>query len=93
MLKVKYTSKFKKDYKLAKRQGKNPKKLEAAIIMLCNEEMLPESMHDHELVGNYHGHRECHLEPDWILIYRVDYDELVLTAVRTGSHAALFDYL
>ncbi len=90
MLKVKFTSKFKKDYKLVKRQGKDVKKLEAVILKLCNEEMLPEFMRDHELLGNYCGHRECHLEPDWLLIYRVNHDELTLTAARTGSHTELF---
>lgn len=91
MLRVKFTSRFKKDYKLIKRQGKSTDKLEAVILMLSNEEALPESMHDHELVGNYRGHRECHLEPDWLLIYRIDHNELTLTAVRTGSHTDLFD--
>lgn len=91
MLKVKFTSKFKRDYKLIKRQGKDIEKLEAVILELCNEETLPESMHDHELLGSYHGHRECHLEPDWLLIYRIDCGELTLTAVRTGSHSELFD--
>ncbi len=91
MLKVKFTSKFKKDYKLVKRQGKDIKKLEAAILKLRNEEALPKSMRDHELSGCYHGHRECHLEPDWLLIYRIDHGDLMLTAVRTGSHTELFD--
>ena len=91
MLKVRYTSKFKKDYKLIKRQGKDIRKLESAILKLSSEESLPVSMRDHELSGNYHGHRECHLEPDWLLIYRIDLGELTLTAARTGSHTELLD--
>lgn len=91
MLRVRYTSKFKRDYKLIKRQSKDIEKFESAILMISNGEILPESMHDHELSGNYCGHRECHLEPDWLLIYRIDHGELTLTAVRTGSHTELFN--
>ena len=91
MLKIRFTSKFKKDYKLIKRQGKSIQKLEQAVAMLRNEEPLPESMRDHELAGNYHGHRECHPGPDWLLIYRIGHGELTLTAVRTGSHSELFN--
>lgn len=90
MLALKFTSKFKKDYKLAKRQGKDLSKLESTIEMLRKEETLPGFMRDHELSGNYKAHRECHLEPDWLLIYLIDHGELTLTAVRTGSHAELF---
>lgn len=90
-LKIKFTAKFKKDFKLIKRQSKDIEKLEATIVALSNGEKLPEAMRDHELSGNYRNHRECHLEPDWLLIYRIDSGELTLTAVRTGSHTELFD--
>ena len=53
-------------------------------------EKLPERMRDHQLKGNYHGHRECHIEPDWLLLYRINDGQLTLTATRTGSHAELF---
>lgn len=91
MLSIKFASQFKKDYKLAKRQGRNLDKLESTILKLREEEPLPESMHDHELIGNYGGHRECHLEPDWLLMYRIDHEALTLTAIRMGSHSDLFD--
>lgn len=89
MLKIKYTAKFKKDYKKAKRQGKNLAKLHDVLEMIASQEPLPEKMHDHFLSGSYGGHRECHLEPDWLLIYLIDDTELILTAVRTGSHSEL----
>jgi mRNA interferase YafQ len=58
--------------------------------MLVEGKTLPEECHDHELVGNYFGHRECHISPDWLLIYRLEDNEAIITAVRTGSHADLF---
>ncbi|MEC4184887.1 type II toxin-antitoxin system YafQ family toxin [Adlercreutzia sp. R21] len=84
------TSKFKKDARRALKRGKNVRKLDEAIDRLLAGESLPESMRDHELVGNYAGHRECHIEPDWLLIYRIDHGHLILTAVRTGTHSDLF---
>lgn len=89
MLKLAYTTKFKKDYKRAKKQGRNLKKLENALRLLCAQKNLPESFHDHALSGNFKGHRECHIEPDWLLIYRIDEGRLVLTATRTGTHSEL----
>ena len=64
--------------------------MNAAIDALLAGETLPEKMRDHELAGSYYGHRECHIEPDWLLIYRIDHGELILTAVRTGTHSDLF---
>ena len=89
MLELRFTSKFKKDYKRLKRQGKDLEKLEAALEMLVRGEALSESMRDHALGGAYREHRECHIEPDWLLIYRIDEDGLVLVATRTGSHSEL----
>ena len=89
MLRIDYTVKFKKDYKRIKKQGKDLGKLKDALTRLANQEKLPESMHDHILSGNYKGHRECHIEPDWLLIYLIDEGELILTATRTGSHSEL----
>jgi mRNA interferase YafQ len=57
---------------------------------LCKQEQLDPKYHDHPLRGNYKGCRECHIDPDWLLIYRIDNDALILTAVRTGSHSDLF---
>ncbi len=89
MLQIRFTAKFKKDYKRAKRQGRDISKLDDVLGKLANQERLPDSMRDHLLSGSYHGHRECHIEPDWLLIYLVDGESLVLTAVRTGSHSEL----
>ncbi len=89
MLELRFTSKFKKDYKCLKRQGKDLVKLEATLEMLVRGEALSESMCDHSLGGTYRGHRECHIEPDWLLIYRIDEGGLVLVATRTGSHSEL----
>ena len=87
MLEVRATSRFKKDLK--KRSGqKDIGKLGAAIDLLQAEKPLPERNRDHALTGKYRGHRECHLSPDWLLIYKIDGRFLVL--VRTGSHSDLF---
>lgn len=87
---VKFTNQFKKDLKKIKRQGKNIEKLLSVIEKLADGQQLERSYRDHELVGNYKGCRECHVEPDLLLIYEVFEDTLVLMAYRTGSHSELF---
>ena len=87
---VEFTSQFKKDLKLAKKQGKNLEKLLAVIDILANGETLDAKYRDHELTGNYRGTRECHIEPDWLLIYEIQGSILVLMLYRLGSHAKLF---
>ena len=82
------TTRYLKDVKLALRRGKDIRKLEAAIVLLANRETLPTSLRDHSLSGDRQHHRECHVAPDWLLIYRIDEDELFL--VRTGTHSDLF---
>lgn len=89
MLELRFTTKFKKDYKRVKRQGKDLSKLERTLEALMREEALPDAMRDHSLGETYHGHRERHIEPDWLLIYRVDEEGLVLIATRTGIHSEL----
>lgn len=89
MLDIEYTARFKRDARRMRKQGRDIEKLDAAILSLRRGEALPASMRDHDLAGSYRGHRECHVGPDWLLIYRVDARALVLTAVRTGSHADL----
>ena len=89
MLELRFTAKFKRDYKRIKKQGKDLSKLESVLEALVREEDLPEAMRDHSLGGTYRGHRECHIEPDWLLIYRIDEEGLVLVATRTGSHSEL----
>jgi len=90
MLNILYHSQFKKDYKRAVRRGCNPELLSGIITMLANREALPAVNRDHALTGNYKGMRECHIQPDWLLIYQIRDEELVLALVRTGSHSDLF---
>ena len=90
MLKVRFGAKFKKDYKTIIKRGYNPELLEKVILLLREEKPLPEKYEDHPLRGNYGGHRECHITPDWLLIYKVEKDILTLSLTRTGSHSDLF---
>lgn len=87
---VRFTSQFKRDLKLAKKQNKDIEKLFAIIEHLASGEPLEAKYRDHELSGNFKGYRECHIEPDWLLIYEVEDDILVLMMYRTGSHSELF---
>lgn len=87
---VKPTTQFKKDYKRAMKRGLKIELLEKIVELLAMGETLPEKNRDHELSGNWVGHRECHIQPDWLLIYRVEDDVLVLTLARTGTHSDLF---
>ncbi|MBU5480240.1 type II toxin-antitoxin system YafQ family toxin [Blautia sp. MSJ-19] len=88
---IKHTTQFKKDYKLAKRRGLNLSLLKDIISKLANGEALDARYRDHALSGNWSGHRECHIQPDWLLIYRIEDGILVLTLSRTGTHSDLFD--
>lgn len=88
MLRPYFTNRFKKDYKLAARRGYDLDLLDGVIKDLINEIPLAAGFHDHSLVGNYTGRRECHLKPDWRLIYRIAEDLIVFE--RTGTHAGLF---
>ena len=88
---VKATSQFKKDYKLAMKRGLKISLLDEVIALLSRGEELPEKYRDHALIGNWLGHRECHILPGWLLIYRIENDVLVLTLSRTGSHSDLLD--
>ena len=90
MLRLKTTTKFKKDYKRIKKQGRDISLLASVIDDLLNGNVLDEKYQDHPLVGDYTGFRECHIQPDWLLIYAIDNDQLILTASRTGSHSDLF---
>ena len=90
MLTLRTTTQFKKDYKLAKKRGCNLDLLDKVLDTLLNEEPLEAKYHDHALTGNYTGFRECHIQPDWLLIYMINNNELILTAARTGTHSDLF---
>lgn len=87
---IKFTNRFKKDLKLAKKQGKDIDKLFNVVEKIANDEPLDDKFRDHLLMGNYKGTRECHIEPDFLLIYEKFEDILVLTLIRTGSHSDLF---
>ena len=87
---VKTTTLFKKDFKLTMKCGLNVELLENVIALLAMGEPLPAKNKDHALTGNWVGHRECHILPDWLLVYRIEDDVLVLTLARTGTHSDLF---
>ena len=88
---VKPTSQFKKDYKLAMKRGLDISLLEDIIAKLALGESLPEKKRDHALSGNWNGYRECHILPDWLLIYKLEDNVLILTLARTGTHSNLFN--
>lgn len=85
-----WTTQFKKDYKKAMKKNLKIELLDEIIRKLANHEALPEKNRDHPLSGTWTGFRECHISPDWLLIYRITEEALVLTLSRTGSHSDLF---
>ena len=84
------TGKFKKDLKAVIKRGYNIALLEVVVDILASGQELPVKYKDHALIGNYKGCRECHITPDWLLIYEIDGDELILYLTRTGTHRDLF---
>lgn len=90
MLKVRYSNKFKKDFKAIIRRGYDITLFEDVVCLLREEKPLPEKYCDHALKGEYMGHRECHISPDWLLIYKVENDMITLSLTRTGTHSDLF---
>lgn len=91
MLDLRYSSRFKKDYKrVIKRPNHKPELFSNIVKMLSEELPLPPQYRDHALTGNYIGFRECHILPDWLLIYKIETDTLTLVLTRTGSHSDLF---
>ena len=89
-LTVKFTTIFKKDYKMAMKRGRKLELLDKVITTLALGENLPNENRDHDLHGNWKGYRECHIQSDWLLIYKIEKDILVLTLTRTGTHSDLF---
>lgn len=85
-----YKSTFKRDFKRAIRRGKDPERIKSVVRLLCAQEPLPPALRDHALTGDYAGYRDCHVEPDLVLIYRIVEDQLQLICVRLGSHSDLF---
>ena len=90
-LTVKFTTQFRKDYKLAMKRGLRIALLEEVVERLAMGESLPEKNRDHALSGNWNGYRECHILPDWLLIYKLEDNVLILTLARTGTHSNLFN--
>ena len=90
MLNPIYTSSFKKDCKLMQKQNKAMNKLDEVMDLLINEQPLLPKHNDHPLHGNHKGKRECHIEPDWLLMYRIDKASRQIAFYRTGSHSELF---
>lgn len=82
------SGRFRRDVKLMRKRGKDMSKLRNVLTLLLAAAPLPASFKDHALTGDWKGHRDCHIEPDWLLIYRIDGNDLVLE--RTGTHADLF---
>ena len=89
MLRIRVHNKFKKDLQAIIKRGYDEEKLWTVVEQLANEIPLPPKNHDHALTGNYIGCRECHIEPDWLLVYEIQKDELLLLLVRTGTHSDL----
>jgi mRNA interferase YafQ len=89
MLKPAYTKQFAKDIKKMFKRGKSQEKIKKVLSKLVNEERLNARYKDHKLIGNFKGRRECHIEPDWLLIYKTTEDEIIFE--RTGTHSDLFD--
>jgi len=88
MLQIIYRTQFKKDYKTMKKRNKDLKKLKEVLNLLENGKPIPKKYEDHPLSGSYVGRRDLHIEPDWILIYKIEENNLILE--RTGSHSDLF---
>ena len=88
MLDVRYSTRFKKDFRMCIKRHYKMQLLQQVIDILRIPNALPPKNYDHNLSGNYAGYRECHIEPDWLLIYRIESNELLLH--RTGTHADLF---
>ena len=90
MLDVILSNRFKKDLKTLKKRGYDLDLLDAIVNQLAAEKPLEDKHHDHSLMGDYAGFRECHILPDWLLVYRIDADEIFLLLSRTGTHSDLF---
>ena len=90
MYRIEFTAEMKRNVKLMKKRGKDISKLTAVLDLLASGNPMPELYKDHSLSGNLKDFRECHIEPDWLLMYQIHEDVLILTATATGTHADLF---
>lgn len=89
-LTIKATARFKKDLKLIAKRGYDIQLLYEVVDLLANDKELPSKYADHDLIGHYNGYHECHIKPDWLLIYQIIDNELILLLSRTGRHCDLF---
>jgi mRNA interferase YafQ len=90
MLEIEFTNKMKRDVKLMKKRGKNISKLTTTLNLLASRKPMPERYQDHQLTGDLKDFRECHIEPNWLLIYQIIENKLILSASGTGTHSDLF---
>ena len=90
MYNLRFTNKIQRNIKLMKKRGKNLEKLKTVLKLLQEGKELPAKYKDHSLSGNYTGCRECHIEPDWLLVYEIINEELIILLLTTGSHSDLF---
>jgi mRNA interferase YafQ len=90
MYRIVFTKKFQRDYKMAEKRGLNNDLLNEVVRLLALGKKLPSNYKDHLLKGNFKGFRECHIQPNWLLIYKIDADQKVIHLIRTGSHSDLF---
>ena len=90
MLDIVLSNRFRKDLKLAKKRGLDLDLLDKVVTTLATTQVLDEKYRDHPLSGDYAGFRECHIQSDWLLVYRIDYEEVFLMLSRTGTHSDLF---
>ena len=90
MYKIEFTNEMKRNAKLMKKRGKDMTKLTKVLELLSTGQLLPPQYNDHQLTGNLKDFRECHIEPNWLLMYQIYDDVLVLTATGTGTHSDLF---
>ncbi len=93
MLKIVYHKSFIKDFKRIEKRGYNTKLLKEVIKKLSTEEKLEAKYKDHALKGNFKGYRECHITSDWLLVYKIDKNELILGLLKTGTHSDIFKHL
>ena len=91
LLELKRTTQFKKDLRRVLKRGLQVDELESVIMKLRKQETLEPKHFDHALTGNFKGFRECHIMPDWLLMYKIEKKQLILTVFRTGSHSDLFE--
>lgn len=90
MYEIEVTNRFLKDLKLARKRNLDENKLNDIVRLLADGKPIPEKNRDHPLVGDYKGCRECHITPDWLLIYSIEGTLKIITLIRTGSHSDLF---